>query len=241
MATSTRGPGDVDDQPPGERSPREHAGPAYSRDGNTGPASRPRWGPRPCCGVTAPRDSFDQGDDANADARSVGETDLMGIVHHGSYLVDFELGRVEWLRRRGVTYADWASRGVHLPVVDARLAYRAPARFKDHCRCRRDRRSRCCERSRWRSITGFRRETTLIAEGSTRLGCIDGGHKLLEDPGDDALRAPRCPSPGSSPGNGRRSANAAHVPMNIVPTATAMTTTMMVAVEPDDGARRRGM
>src|SRR5688500_20322043 len=59
------------------------------------------------------------------------ETDLMGIVHHGSYLVYFEAGRVEWLRRRGVTYADWASRGVHLPVVEAHVNYQAPARFAD--------------------------------------------------------------------------------------------------------------
>ena len=47
------------------------------------------------------------------------ETDLMGIVHHASYLLYCELGRVEWLRKRGVTYADWAAKGVHLPVVEA--------------------------------------------------------------------------------------------------------------------------
>ena len=33
------------------------------------------------------------------------ETDLMGIVHHGNYLSYFEAGRVEWLRKRGVTGA----------------------------------------------------------------------------------------------------------------------------------------
>src|SRR5450755_4199220 len=59
------------------------------------------------------------------------ETDLMGIVHHSNYLAYFEAGRVEWLRRRGVTYADWAARGIHLPVVEASVRYRAPARFDD--------------------------------------------------------------------------------------------------------------
>src|SRR3954453_20897219 len=59
------------------------------------------------------------------------ETDLMGIVHHANYLQYFEAGRVEWLRRRGGTYADWARGGIHLPVVDAQLRYRAPARFDD--------------------------------------------------------------------------------------------------------------
>ena len=33
-----------------------------------------------------------------------GETDLMGIAHHASYAIYLEVGRVEWLRRRGVTY-----------------------------------------------------------------------------------------------------------------------------------------
>jgi acyl-CoA thioester hydrolase len=108
------------------------------------------------------------------------ETDLMGIVHHGSYLVYCEAGRVEWLRRRGVTYADWASRGVHLPVVEARLLYRAPSRFDELLVVE-------------TSLTELRvvslkfayrilRGDDLIAEGMTRLGCIDADHKLLRIP-----------------------------------------------------------
>jgi acyl-CoA thioester hydrolase len=60
-----------------------------------------------------------------------GETDLMGIAHHASYVPYMEVARVEWLRRRGVTYKAWASQGVHLPVVELSIAYRAPARFDD--------------------------------------------------------------------------------------------------------------
>src|SRR5580698_907769 len=59
------------------------------------------------------------------------DTDLMGIVHHANYFAYFEVGRVEWLRKRGVAYTDWASRGLHLPVVDASIRYRVPARFDD--------------------------------------------------------------------------------------------------------------
>jgi len=59
------------------------------------------------------------------------ETDLMGIVHHANYLVYFEAGRVDWLHRRGVRYEEWARRGIHLPVVDARLRYRKAARFDE--------------------------------------------------------------------------------------------------------------
>src|ERR1044071_7606347 len=59
------------------------------------------------------------------------ETDLMGIVHHANYLAYLEAGRVDWLRKRGVTYASWAAQGRHLPVVEVGVQYRAPARFDD--------------------------------------------------------------------------------------------------------------
>jgi acyl-CoA thioester hydrolase len=55
----------------------------------------------------------------------------MGIVHHGSYVTYMEAARVEWLRRRGVTYADWAERHIHLAVAEVALKYKAPARFDD--------------------------------------------------------------------------------------------------------------
>ena len=118
------------------------------------------------------------------------ETDLMGIVHHGSYLVYFEAGRVEWLRRRGVTYADWASRGVHLPVVEAHVSYKAPSRFDDLLHVD-------TTLAELRSVSmkfsyAIRREGTLIAVGFTRLGCIDAEHKLLRIPEHmrDVLLAP---------------------------------------------------
>src|SRR5271168_532584 len=59
------------------------------------------------------------------------ETDLMGVVHHGAYPAYLEEARVEWLRRRGITYAKWASAGLHLAVAELTLRYRAPARFDD--------------------------------------------------------------------------------------------------------------
>jgi acyl-CoA thioester hydrolase len=108
------------------------------------------------------------------------ETDLMGIVHHGSYLVYFETGRVEWLRRRGVTYAAFAQRGVHLPVVEAHVHYHAPARFDEMIDVE-------TSLTKLRTVSldfGYRilRGGTLVADGWTRLGCIDGSHKLLRIP-----------------------------------------------------------
>ena len=104
------------------------------------------------------------------------ETDLMGIVHHGNYLAYCEAGRVEWLRRRGVTYAAWAAQGTHLPVVEAQLRYRAPARFDDVIEVE----TRLAE---LRSVSlrydyRITRGATLLAEGYTRLACVDDKHSL---------------------------------------------------------------
>ena len=105
------------------------------------------------------------------------ETDLMGIVHHGNYLAYMEAGRVDWLRRRGVTYADWAAHGRHLPVVEAEIRYRTPARFDDML----DVETRLVELRAVSLRYAYRvtRGETLIAEGSTRLACIDDAHKLV--------------------------------------------------------------
>ena len=57
------------------------------------------------------------------------ETDRMGIVYHSNYLSYFELGRVEWLRNKGLDYARLEDSGVLLPVVNVSINYKAPARY----------------------------------------------------------------------------------------------------------------
>src|SRR5208282_4337724 len=102
------------------------------------------------------------------------ETDLMGIVHHSNYLAYFEAGRVEWLRRRGVTYVEWAARGIHLPVVEATVRYRAPAQFDDVIAIE----TRLVELRAASLRFDFKMERVadvpeLLAEGSTRLACVN--------------------------------------------------------------------
>jgi acyl-CoA thioester hydrolase len=109
-----------------------------------------------------------------------GETDLMGIVHHASYLSYFEAARVAWLRRRGVIYSAWAERGWHLPVVEATVRYRAPARFEDLLAVDvtlTEVRS-CSLRFGYRVM----REALELAEGETRLACVDARHELFRMP-----------------------------------------------------------
>ncbi len=110
------------------------------------------------------------------------ETDLMGIVHHAQYLTYFEAGRVEWLRRRGLNYATWTAEELHLPVVDAVLRYRSPARFDDVLTIE----TRLVElrRASLRYAYAITRESdaTLLAEGETRLACVDAAHTVRRIP-----------------------------------------------------------
>ncbi len=53
------------------------------------------------------------------------ETDQMGIVHHAVYLIWCEQARTDHMREKGVSYRSLEAKGLKLPVVDARLRYRA--------------------------------------------------------------------------------------------------------------------
>ena len=59
------------------------------------------------------------------------ETDQMGVVYHGSYVPYFEIGRVEWLRNKGVSYKSLEEDGVALPIVSMHINYKKPARYDD--------------------------------------------------------------------------------------------------------------
>jgi acyl-CoA thioester hydrolase len=60
-----------------------------------------------------------------------GETDQMGVVHHGNYALYLEMGRIEWLRKLGVSYKDMEKNGVMLPVVSLTINYKKPAGYDD--------------------------------------------------------------------------------------------------------------
>ena len=59
------------------------------------------------------------------------ETDQMGVVYHGNYAQYFEMGRVEWLRNKGVSYKELEKSGIMLPVVSLSMNYRKPAVYDD--------------------------------------------------------------------------------------------------------------
>ncbi len=55
----------------------------------------------------------------------------MGVAHHTSYLVWFEVGRTEYTRVRGLPYRELEERGVRLVVVEAYCRFHRPARYDD--------------------------------------------------------------------------------------------------------------
>jgi len=59
------------------------------------------------------------------------ETDRMGIVYYANYLIWCEVGRVEFMRELGRSYAVLETEGYGLAVSEARVRYLSPARFDD--------------------------------------------------------------------------------------------------------------
>ena len=59
------------------------------------------------------------------------ETDQMGVVYHGNYAQYLEMGRIEWLRERGISYKQMEEDGIMLPVISLNINYLKPAKYDD--------------------------------------------------------------------------------------------------------------
>jgi acyl-CoA thioester hydrolase len=148
-----------------------------------------------------------------------GETDLMGIVHHATYISYFEVGRVEYMRRRGLDYHSWTELGIHLPVVEAHIRYRKSARF-DELLCIE---TRLTELGRVRIRFDYQimrdpteAEEELVAEGYTTLACVDAHHVPRRIPphyeailrSDDSASQANAPRPNGAGANGSKNSDA---------------------------------
>ena len=60
-----------------------------------------------------------------------GETDQMGVVHHGNYALYLEMGRTEWLREFGISYSEMEKTGIMLPVISMALNFKKSAVYDD--------------------------------------------------------------------------------------------------------------
>jgi acyl-CoA thioester hydrolase len=101
-----------------------------------------------------------------------GDTDQMGVVYYANYLRYFEAARNEFIRAKGLRYRDFeASYGLSLPVAEATVSYRSPARYDDllTVEIALDEVKRATARFAYRIV----REGELLATGSTVHACVD--------------------------------------------------------------------
>src|SRR5271155_5793632 len=98
------------------------------------------------------------------------EVDAMGYLHHSRYLQYFEMGRIEFLRAAGFSYADMEREGVFFAVTKLEVRYLAPARFDDELTL-----TTTVKRAthvRFDHTYELRKGNTLLAEGGTTVACI---------------------------------------------------------------------
>ncbi len=57
------------------------------------------------------------------------ETDAMSVVYYGRYFEWFEQARDNFLRKRGMSYAEVEAKGIFLPVTETYCKYLYPAKY----------------------------------------------------------------------------------------------------------------
>ncbi len=101
-----------------------------------------------------------------------GDTDQMGVVYYANYLRFFEAGRNEFIRARGMRYRDFeVDHGLRLPVTEAQVSYRAPARYDDLITVE----TSLAQVRRASARFGYRilRGDEVLATGATVHACVD--------------------------------------------------------------------
>jgi acyl-CoA thioester hydrolase len=99
------------------------------------------------------------------------ETDRMGLLHHANYIVYFEQGRTELLRKRGLSYKDVEDAGHFLVIVELSCKYKRPARYDDVLTLR----TTVSRITHVKIVHTYEllRDGLLLAEGQTTLACVD--------------------------------------------------------------------
>lgn len=95
------------------------------------------------------------------------ETDQMGFVYYGNYAQYFEIGRVEALKKIGLSYREIEERGFMLPVKSLHINYIKAAKYDDTLNIITTIKERPSNRIRF--DYEIYRENELLVEGDTTL------------------------------------------------------------------------
>jgi acyl-CoA thioester hydrolase len=101
------------------------------------------------------------------------ETDMMGVVYYANYLVWFEVGRANWLRETGHTYAGMEAAGIRLPVISAHCDYHQPAHYDEEMEVRATARLASPARLAFDYEVVRRADRVLVASGHTVHVAVD--------------------------------------------------------------------
>lgn len=117
------------------------------------------------------------------------EVDGMGLLHHSRFLQYFEIGRVEQLRSKGISYADLEREGVLFVVVRVECRYKAPARYDDELTLI----TRVVKQTHVRIDHAYelKRGNTVLAEATTTIACVDRDGNLRQIP--ESLQPAKAP------------------------------------------------
>jgi acyl-CoA thioester hydrolase len=123
------------------------------------------------------------------------ETDAQGVAHNATYLVWFEIARVEYLERFAGGYPALREHGIEAFVAEAHVRYGVPARFDDRLELH----ARCVDvrGARFRFEYRLERAGALVADGWTAHACVDAAtHRPTRVPAwlADAIAAAEAPS-----------------------------------------------
>ncbi|MBL7861441.1 MAG: acyl-CoA thioesterase [Cyclobacteriaceae bacterium] len=101
-----------------------------------------------------------------------GETDQMGYVYYGNYAMYYEVGRVEALRKLGLTYKELEEMGVMMPVLENRSKFISAALYDDNLKVVTTIREKPGVRIKF-EYDIFNGEGVLIHQGETMLAFVD--------------------------------------------------------------------
>ncbi|UBH09650.1 acyl-CoA thioesterase [Macrococcus armenti] len=59
------------------------------------------------------------------------ETDKMGVVYHANYLVWFEVGRTDFIKKAGFNYQSMEDEGLISPVLDVQVKYKQSVTYPE--------------------------------------------------------------------------------------------------------------
>ena len=105
------------------------------------------------------------------------ETDQMGIVYYANFFTYFEMGRTEFLRNLGLPYSELEKEHIYFPVTEAHCQFRAPAHYDDVLSIQTFISELKHATVEFTHKVIRESDNTLIAEGFTKLACLNASRK----------------------------------------------------------------